>query len=87
MRVLGVDLSTLQATIEAGFRDLRALLKSSPEGAKKALHSLLGNTRLKVRPDEEKGFVVCGEALLCCGRAEDPACTPRSIRLWVAMAA
>jgi hypothetical protein len=40
--------------------------------ARKALGTLLGETRLRVRKDEERGFSVFGDVLLCFAGAGDP---------------
>ena len=43
------------------------MFRSSPEDTRKALGTLLGENRLRVRPDPEQGFSVSGDALLCAG--------------------
>ena len=73
-----LETSALAPLIRRNLSDLRNMLRNSPEDARKAFGALLGQNRLRVQPDPERGFVVRGEALLCCGGAGDRTrtCTP-----------
>jgi DNA invertase Pin-like site-specific DNA recombinase len=54
------DLDTLRPAVEAATRDLRAAFQAAPEEAQGALRALLGDHRLAVIPDAEKGYRVEG---------------------------
>ena len=54
------DPDELVALAEEGFADLRATLQGSPVHARAALGSLLGDRRMRVGPDSERGFRVEG---------------------------
>ena len=66
-----LDIGAIQSAIRDTVSDLGSMLRSSPEDARKALGALFGQNRLRVQPDPERGFVVRGDALLCCGGAGD----------------
>ena len=66
----------LKPEIERIVGDLRGLLCGSPEDGRRALTTLFGERALRVRPDQERGFVLAGEMLLAIAGAGDP---PRPI--------
>ena len=55
-----IDVDELRAPIERAVRDLGAWLTGTPEQGRAALAALLGDRRLRVGPDAERGFRVEG---------------------------
>ncbi len=73
-----LDINAIRLAIRNTVSDMGSMLRSSPEDARRAFGALFGQNRLPVQPDPERGFVVRGETLLCCGGAGDRTrtCTP-----------
>ena len=69
----------LATRVRRTLSDLGNMFRSSPEDARKALGSLLGENRLRIKMDPEEGFSVFGEGVLCFGGAGDRTrtCTPQ----------
>ncbi len=59
-----LDERRLRARARARVADLRGGLSASPEGARRVLYALLGEGKLRVSPDAERGYRVEGTALL-----------------------
>ncbi len=81
-----LDIDAIRLAIRNTVSDMGSMLRSSPEDARRALGALFGQNRLPVQPDPERGFVVRGETLLCCGGTGNPACTRRSIEVVLPLA-
>ena len=62
-----LDLASVRREIEVMVRDLRSLLEGGDGRA--VLKRLLGSERLRVRPDDERGFAVEGELSWIVGTA------------------
>jgi hypothetical protein len=56
-----IDVDELRAPIERAVRDLGAWLTGTPKQGRAALAALLGDRRLRVGPDAERGFRIDGE--------------------------
>jgi hypothetical protein len=56
-----IDVDELRGAIERTVRDLGAWLTGTPEQGRAALVALLGDRRLRVGPDAERGFRIDGE--------------------------
>jgi hypothetical protein len=61
----------LASRIRRTLSDLGNMFRSSPEDARKALGTLLGQNRLRVKMDPDEGFSVFGEGVLCCSGTGD----------------
>ena len=57
---ISVDLNALRPQIDAYVRNLRAAFVQAPEKGRAVLQALLGDRRMAVHLDEEKGFRVEG---------------------------
>ncbi len=63
-RPQGVDFARLRARAVELVSDLRGLLDGSPADARRLLFALFGESRLRVRPDPTRGYVIEGTAML-----------------------
>jgi hypothetical protein len=55
-----VALDALRPVIEARGREVQRVLTGAPEAGKRALRGLLGDRRMQVHPDDERGLRVEG---------------------------